>query len=480
MITILHISDLHRDPNSTLTNKSLLESLRLDKERYLKEGLQSPDLAVVSGDIVYGVKDNDKASDSNLKAQYDEAETFLIGLADLFFEGNRELIVLVPGNHDVSHPHVLRATVPEPLPLELDKRNLLAQKLNVEGSQYRWIWSDFSLCRISNVELYNQRMAPFAFFYKSFYKGVREYSLDPTNQYVLHDFPDLGIVIAALSSCCDNDLFNRSGRIHPDCVADVTRLISPYIQKGRAPVAIWHHNLAGAPKDSDYVDAEFLQSLMDGNFVLGLHGHQHRPQFLEHRFTADKKKSIAVISAGTLCGGPYSLPSGRMRSYNIIEIDTKSCNGKVHVRDMKNTSFSMPVWGAAHVPEFSGSSMGFNISISAPSGSGDIETSEAMELLDKGEWKRAFDITQLYPCNDWARRVAVEALERMQDWSGIRSFCTPPRSNAEVVKLFEALYELQDKAAIRALLDSESILNNPDRAVQECVNRARIRLNGSK
>jgi len=480
MVTVLHISDLHRDAGSALTNGSLIESLRLDKERYLAEGHHAPDLVVVSGDVVYGVRSCDATSDSALKAQYDEAEDFLVKLSDLLFEGDRERIVLVPGNHDVSHPHVLRATSIEDLPVEPEKRALLASQLATEGTQWRWVWSDFALRRISDTERYHQRMEPFANFYKSFYLGRREYPLAPADQYALHDFPELGVVVAGLSSCCDNDLFNRSGRIHPDCVAGATRAISTYLRKGRIPVAVWHHNLSGGPKDSDYVDGEFLQSLMDGQFVIGLHGHQHRPQFLEHRFTADGKRSLAVISAGTLCGGPHSLPVGRMRAYNVIDIDIVSRKGTVHVRDMKNSSFSMPVWGAAHVPEFSGASMEFNLSINPMANFGDDAAGEAMEFFRRGDAKTAFAIARQHPTNEWARRVAIEALEQMQDWEGIRSFCAPPASNVEIIKLLEALYEIGDKAALRKWIESDQIMQSSDAAVQQCVVRARERLGGSR
>ena len=73
MVTFLHISDLHRDSGSGLTTNSLLESLRLDCERYVTEGLLRPDIAIVSGDVVYGVTKDEPSSDAALKAQYDEA-----------------------------------------------------------------------------------------------------------------------------------------------------------------------------------------------------------------------------------------------------------------------------------------------------------------------------------------------------------------------------------------------------------------------
>ena len=37
--------------------------------------------------------------------------------------------MLVPGNHDVSHPHVLRATAIEDIPHDQDKRAILAEQL---------------------------------------------------------------------------------------------------------------------------------------------------------------------------------------------------------------------------------------------------------------------------------------------------------------------------------------------------------------
>ncbi|MFA7281165.1 MAG: metallophosphoesterase [Sterolibacterium sp.] len=490
MVSVLHISDLHRDTGSALTTGSLLESLRLDRDRYVNDGFQKPDLAIVSGDVVCGVASNDADSDRALKAQYDEAEDFLIKLCDLFFGGDRERVIIAPGNHDVSHPHVLRSMTAEKLPSDAGKRAILAKQLAVEGTQYRWVWSDFALWRISNPECYKQRMEPFATFYKAFYRGKREYSLATEEQYAIHDFRELGVVVATLSSCCDNDLFNRSGRIHPDCIAGATREVAVQVRNGRIPIAVWHHNLAGGPKDSDYIDGEFLQSLMDGGFVIGLHGHQHRPQFLQRRFTADGKRQLAAISAGTLCGGPDSLPVGKKRAYNLVRIDIEARKCAVHVREMKNDAFSMPVWGEAYVPEFSGSSMEFTLDMqllavlgdSAASEAsnqdvlGDSAASEASNLLGQQRERTAFEVAQKHPENEWARRVAVEALLRLDDWAEIRRFCATPQSSTELISLIEALYQLGDKVALREFIESEPVARNSDNAVQQSVAAARARL----
>ena len=508
MVTILHISDLHRDSGSGLTTTTLLESLRLDRGRYIDEGIPQPDIAIVSGDIVYGVTKDDPSSDEALKGQYDEAHDFLARLSDLFFSGNRDRIVLVPGNHDVSHPHVLRSTVPEDIPADRDRRALIAQQLGEDESLWRWAWSEFALRRIVDRSRYAERLRPFAAFYDRFYENRRRFSLESSEQLALHDFPDLGIVVAGLSSCCDNDIFNRSGRIHPDCIAGATRAVADLVRVGRIPLAVWHHNLAGGPKDSDYVEAEFLQSLMDGGFVLGFHGHQHRPQFIEHRFTADKKKALAVISAGTLCGGPRTLPSGRMRAYNLACIDIVTGKCSLHVRDMKTSNFSLPVWGAADVPDFGGSSLSFELTLHATVNRPPLEqmaplqsdvngpvratqvvadeklaleaTSEAARLLRSGRAQSAIALVRPHLASPLARRVTVEALLELDDWEEIERLCSPSQSNAELIALMEAKYQLGHRQELRALIDSEALALNPDPAVRQSAEQARARLGGAR
>lgn len=475
MITILHISDLHRDSGSALTTESLLESLRLDRERYRAQH-SIPDLAIVSGDIVYGVTSNDSESDATLKRQYDEAQQFLARLADKFFAGDRERVVLVPGNHDISHPHVLRATAAENIPTDNEKRALVARQLGSDGALWRWVWADFSLRRITDEQLYERRLQPYADFYSAYYEGRRTFSLKAAEQFGIHDFPQLGLVVAGLSSCCDNDLFNRSGRVHPDCVAGVTRAVAEPLRRGRIAIAAWHHNLAGGPRDSDYVDADFLQALMDGGFAIGMHGHHHRPQFLEHRFTADRKRAIAIVSAGTLCGGPRSLPTGRRRAYNVVTIDPDRRSGTLVVREMKNEGFSSPVWGEAYVAEFGGPSIQFDLNIPATAEPSIQMAAEAAELLRGGDAEGALALVRPLSSDPLARRVAVEALVKIGDWKGVREFCAPPQSSTEIVALCDALYQLGDKPTLAAFVDTVEASAMSDVAVRQSIEHARVRL----
>lgn len=475
MISVLHISDLHRDSGSRLSTDTLVESLRLDCERYSGDGIRRPDVAIVSGDIVLGISSDTPTADPDLNAQYDEARDFLVQLADVFFGGRRERIVLTPGNHDVSHPHVLRATEVAALPGDLEKRGLLAESLASEGTTWRWVWRTFELRRILDRKKYDDRLAPFARFYEDFYQGARTFSLDPKQQFSVHDFPELGLVIAGLSSCHDNDLFARAGRIHPDCIAGATRAISGPVGDGRIAVAVWHHNLAGAPLDSDYIDSDVLQSLIDGGFAIGLHGHQHRPQFLEHRLTADKKRGMAVISAGTLCGGPKTLPTGRRRAYNIVLIDAASSAATLHVREMTNALFSLPVWGPAFVSDFSGASITFDLKLAHRPPSSMQVSGKATELLRAGDARGAYILVTPHLGDDLARRVALEALTEIGDWAELRRVFTPPRSAPEFASLATALYELGDRSALAILLETD-MAKDSSTAVRQAVSIARGRL----
>ena len=439
--------------------------------------VQKPELVVVSGDIVYGVATTDYGSDARLKEQYKEAHEFLVRLADTFLAGDRDRIIVVPGNHDISLPHVVRSTEVVDFPVSSDARALLGQQFAQDGTPLRWRMSDLSMRRITDIDEYNKRLSPYAEFYDNFYEGRRTFSLDPAQQFAIHDFPEFGLVFAALSSCHENDPFNRTGRIHPECIAGATREVAEYTRRGRLAVAVWHHSLHGGPRESDYVDADMLQSLMDGDFAMAFHGHQHRPQLVEHRFTADRKRSIVVLSAGTLCGGPRSLPSGRMRAYNLVVIDPESRQCTMHVRDMQNTDFSLPVWGPAHVADFSGSSLRFPLTPDTTRHAPLIQVvAEADKLLRLGDAQEAYRLVQPYIGDALAKRLAVRALVEIQDWNEIVSVIDTPMSPEEFIALSDSLYELGRKDDLAQLLASPFAMNSQDPGVVQSVALMRTRL----
>lgn len=478
LVSVVHISDLHRDAGSQITTAVLLESLRRDRDRYISDGsIPKPELVVVSGDIVYGVTMTDYGSDGRLKEQYKEAHEFLVGLANAFLAGDRDRIIVVPGNHDISRPHVIRSTEVVDLPKSSNDRALLGQQFAQDGAPLRWSWSDLSMRRITDIDEYNKRLSPYAEFYDNFYEGRRTFSLDPAQQFAIHDFPELSLVFAALSSCHENDPFNRTGRIHPECIAGATREVADYTRRGRLPIAVWHHSIQGGPKESDYVDADMLQSLMDGGFVLALHGHQHRAQLIEHRFTADCKRNIVALSAGTLCGGPRSLPSGRMRAYNVLVIDPESRQCTMHVRDMQTTDFSLPVWGPAHVADFSGSSLSFALTPDSARHAPLIQVvAEADKLLRARDPREAYKLIRPHIGDALARRLAVRALVEIPDWKEIVVIIDSPTSPEEFVALSDSFYELGRRKDLAALLESPFAKKSRDPGVVQCVAIMRSRL----
>ncbi len=481
-VTIMHISDLHRDSGSQISTTALLNSLVRDRARYMdREGIPAPDLAVVSGDIIYGVKGGEKEGEQKLQAQYDEAHDFLVALADRFFEGNRERVILVPGNHDVSMSHVERAITPIPVPEEPDKKAILVSQLLGHDPKLRWRWADFSALEITDPHLYERRLEPYAQFYHRFYEGKRTFPVDPGNQFSVHDFPGLGVSFVGLSSCHENDIYNRTGRVHPDALAQAMDAVSPCFKKGRLVIGVWHHSIQGGPKETDYVDSDLLQALMDGNCSIGMHGHQHRPQLLAHRFTPDRKRSISIISAGTLCGGPRSLPAGRMRAYNLVVMDTQEGKGTIHVRHMANSDFSSPVWGAGYVTEFGGASIDFELpKSSVPVIQPLAVAGEADQLLRSGDPSAAYEMVKPLLDNPILRRIAASALSDMGDWRETIEVFKCPRSPAEFILLSEAYEELGDWEALRTLHSSDFAQVQTDSAIKQRIEMCRATLMGKK
>ena len=454
--TIMHLSDLHRDAESRIRTGTLLSSLRRDMDRYTaSEDIPKPDRAVISGDIVSGVSGTDNDGDRKLAKQYDEAYETLVGLADLFYDGDRERVVLVPGNHDISMPHVSRALERVPMPEDPSAKKALARKIMEPDSNLRLNLDAFEVLRIANQTLYHQRLEPYAKFYERFYNGERKFSLVPEEQYAIHDFPKLGVCIVGFSSCHDNDLYNRTGHISVEAITGAMDKVSPLVKDGRLIIGAWHHSIQGGPKENDYIDSGFLRHLMDANCSIGMHGHQHRPELLENRFSADSHRQISVISAGTLCGGPHSLPSGRMRAYNLVVLDQDEGIGTIHVRAMSNSDFSSPIWERGYVTEFGGSSMKFKLAQQRAQGRSAFDAaSKADQLIHQGLHADAFELVRMHLNDPWARQIAATALSFAENWKEAIRVFSPPASSADFLLLCDAYEALGDWPSLRALISS--------------------------
>ena len=444
-LSVLHISDIHRGTENRLGNPILLDSLKRDRDHYTSQetpNIRPPDLIIVSGDLIQGVKDAVSDAETALRHQYDQALEFLNGLVDEFVGGCKRRIVVVPGNHDVSNYHFRQSLEPIYMDTGIKTKRKLVEKLFTPESPLRWSWPEFSLYKIARPEVYKLRFAAFVDFYNRFYDEHRAYSVEPEKQFDVFDFPDWDVTVVGFCSCHNNDLMNKQGAIHPDCIANAGEILRGNSNEGRLRFAVWHHNIEGSPLTVDYMDPDTVQNFIDSGFSLGFHGHQHKPQYLESRFRYASKSRITVISAGTLCG---EAAYGYRLAHNIVEVDTEERTGCLHVREMQNINLQAPIWGPRSVAPGSDGSLKFQFD--APP-EPFVKSHHPTSLLQKAseyyeECQYAEAARVLLPVaksDELARPVLLDCLTHLGDIAGIVSVFDPPKSAAEAIVLMDALW----------------------------------------
>lgn len=478
-LSILHISDLHRDLSNPLRNSILLDSLKRDRDRYTSSEtpcIRAPDLIIVSGDIIQGVKDGSPDIETQLRSQYDEAQRFLSNLTDEFIGGNKQAIVIVPGNHDVSDHHFRQSLTSINIASEAKKE--LVQQLFETDSKLRWSWAEFALYRIDDTEMYRKRFDAFVNFYNDFYEGERSYSNDPTKQFDLFDFPDWSITVIGFCSCYNNDLLNKQGTIHPDCIAQAGQHLRATTYIDRLRIAAWHHNIDGPPLKADYMDPDIIQNLIDSGFSLGFHGHQHKPQFLDSRFRHGPDRRLSIISAGTLCG---SAAFHSRRSYNLIELNAENRTGRLFVREMQNDDLQRPIWGTRLLPPRLEGYLDFIFdpppTLFTGSNHSTLLLTRAEKLLSNEEYREAAEVLlSLTETEDLARPLLLECLIRLGDMQGIAANFNPPKGPTEAVYLMDALWSLRRRDRLSEVLEIALIENSTDPSVIEIRNKYKVRL----
>lgn len=483
MSTILHISDLHRDPKNPLSTQSLLLSLIKDKDRYLVENpiIGSPDVIVISGDIVQGVGKDSLPGDDELRKQYDEAYEFLSRLSEHFLGGNTGRVVIVPGNHDVCDI-TFKKSIKRIDIAGKDAHTVrsLTQELFKPRTRMRWAWNTLELFEIENNEQYLNRFEPFARFYERFYGGTRAFSLAPEKQYDIFYYKELRLLFAGFNSCFDNDIFNREGQIHPDCLAAVGLELRKPIYGGALAIAVWHHSTSGTPQRSDYMDRDILDVMIDNGFTIGLYGHQHRARVVDEVCQFRSENKIALVSAGTLCGGTKSLPIGQRRSYNVITLNNAMDKGIVSLREMQNDRFDMPIWGKGILERYRDEELEFN---ACPFPNTVMESSmsvvKAEELMNKGSYDEAIPLLQAALSSadgGFARRFLLECYVRTCNQIGIIELFNPPSSEEEFVYVVDALWELNMIDELSSLLKTNNFLYSDDPMINEIINKYSKRL----
>ena len=473
-LSILHISDLHRDSSDFLANTPLLDSLQADRDRYTVSTprIRPPDVIVVSGDIVYGVPSHDGHASDVLKRQYSEATDFLNRLADSFVNGDKNRIVLVPGNHDVDAQQFRRSL--SPLSVAAGRTSEIAEKMFQPHCGVRWSWSELRFFQLAWAD-YNRRFDAFRDFYTAFYEGRRSYSDDPEMQLDVFDIEDIPVTFIAFNSCYHNDPLNRAAAINPVCMATAGAALRIPNRRDRLTVAVWHHSTNGRPLETDYLDSDCIQLMIDRGFVLGLHGHQHRPDSLHTHFKYGADRHMVVVAAGTLCG--KSAPNYG-RAYNLLELDVTARSARLHIREAANHIHGLPIWCARALPSEPHPHNNFTLDapLERPPDSPLPALAEAQDAMDAADFAAAVShLTPLLP-HHLARRLLLECFVQLKDIRQIADTFYPPRGVDESLHLMDALWDLGAKDRLRSLLSLPVLADAQDPSVVEMRDKYAARL----
>lgn len=470
-LSILHISDLHRDPKNPISNEVLLNGLIQDVERSSEEdpSIPSPQLIIVSGDIIHGTGKDTTDSEEVIKKQFQEATEFLGALADNLVEGDRNKVVIIPGNHDVNFPRMFSALQEvEYSSFNSEKKRELAAAIWAENSNYRWSWADFKLYQIVDHETYSRRFDEFVEFHHNFYQDSRIYSNESINQFDIFDYPEWNLTIAGFNSCFMNDPWNRVGAVDPQAFANACKVLRNRIYRQRLRFAVWHHSTKGSPRQDDHLDSEFLQHLIGHNFSLGFHGHQHKAELLTENYEFGGVKKVNTISASTLAAGPDALTPGGARGYNRVVIDLSELDVEVHFRRMLNNDFNNPIWGKGGTQggdSYHSFKMQEKILVE-DSLSIRQDRNEAVSLIEKHMFSEASEILKpLSHTDDMSKRLLLEALTELDDSSSILEFFPDPISAEEIIAVSDALWELNKRDELNQLLRKNSVSNSNEPSV---------------
>lgn len=464
-LTIAHISDLHRSSDNPISNVAVLNSLMRDMDTYTTQGIAKPDLLVVSGDIIQG-----DANTTFLKGQYDEALDFLKNIANNLFGGDKSRIILIPGNHDISWTEsknsMEKIAEKETTDNNGGLRNSIFKEAIKINSNVKWSWGDKSFYRITDEEIYKNRLSYFCEFYKNFYDGNRTYSLDPNKQFDFFEFPELAITIVGFNSCFHNDHLNRAGAINPRCIAEVGLQLRESREKGHLILATWHHNTKGAPYDQDYMDDTFIKNLISYSVKIGFHGHQHKQEILRAESNIIEGEMMLILSAGSLCAGPNELPTGYNQQYNLLElsrINNEEIQLKLSSRvKTPESSFDNPIWGKG---TFSSTATEFKTKLAHPMPP-IPDLGKAESLLGSKNYQEAQKILKQHDIDDPVVRILLlECYEKLENYSAIIEDFSNPQNNAERILLINANIEVFNVNEAKKVLSIGTISNSSDPSV---------------
>ncbi|WP_142786087.1 metallophosphoesterase family protein [Changchengzhania lutea] len=484
IVSILHLSDLHRSRANPLNNAALLSSLIIDIDRIKGEtpSIKKPDIIIVSGDIIRGSHHIDAdASNDEINEQYNEAFEFLNSITNKLLDGDKSRIIIIPGNHDVSW------SISKESMEKVETANVLNETGNVKSSvledsinthsNIKWNWDDLSFYEVTDIELYANRLKAFCDFYSRFYEGNRSYSLRPNEQFDIFDIPKFNIAIVGFNSCYNNDHLNKAGAIHPECIGNAIMNSRKYKKQNRKLIAVWHHNTKGTPYCNDYMENSFIKNLIDSNFILGFHGHQHKTEIIREEKNIIEEKKMLIFSTGTLCAGEWELPVGQSRQYNFVTIEEldKELNVVIHNRlQTAASSLELPVWTKGNIDNTNNSYFEYKINYQKVGASLDQKLAEIDTLVLENNYENALILlTKLDTSDVFVRKYTLKCLVELEDSTGILKYFSNPINEEESIHVLNAAFELKDRVTIGKLLVQPIIENSTDPSVIITKNKAK-------
>ena len=480
---ILHISDLHRIKAQDI--ECIKSSFEVEKERFVEMGLPPVQLIVVSGDIVDGSKEQDAfVAKEEITKQYETAAQFLNELCSVFIGSkheDRQRLVIVPGNHDVSR-YVSERSMEQ---IEHDDNEIekLSDALWSDEADIRWSWKTLHFNKITNRERYNERFVDFIDFYDKFFSGIRVFPKDPDRQSYLVDIPELNIALACFNSCYQLDHLRLSGYISPRSLSSLTKPLMEAKRNGRLLVGVWHHHTHGLPNENNYLDYSILENMVQNGIALALHGHQHISGIVNEYKDVFSEAKLNLVSAGTLYGNAGDLPAAKTRQYNLleIEIENNSCNVTLRSREDVTALNVMPAWDEGTIGRSKKSSYTIPITLASRQKideeallqnaineinlyierTGDIENG-VIKFLELGMDKTI------------VRKYVLEMLQRIDNYQEIIKLFITPLNDIEAIAVIDSCINVRDKESFRRVLSSDIVKMTSNASLKSIIEEAKV------
>lgn len=458
-VTIMQFSDMHISsvfPSGTTFVTSILTDIARQKGE--QPSISKPNMLIICGDVIQGVDENlpiEEAS-QELRTQYKKALDVLNQLCEKLFDGDKDRIAIIPGNHDVSWSHSKTS-------MEKIKKNrnlrYLNQLMKTAESNYRWNWDDHSYYKISDFDIYNRRFELFSEFYSIFYEGARKYSLRPEEQHDIFEYSDENVVVACLNSCFRNDHLNSVGTINSDCIARCYEKISQKEFDEWTKIAVWHHDIQGYPSRSDFMDPRTLQFLMDKGFHIGLHGHNHGSDIYEVRFSIDENIKLNVFGCGSLGAPRDAIPLGESRHYGLLELNKADVTMRFHLRKALDQPPDLPIWMAGSVKQNRDKSyidceLSIRIGKKATMTADLKKLAEIEGLISEKDYARALEkLIMMDMSNPFVRRLTIECYWQLDKDRELIATIGKPTSLIEFAYLTDALWREKDLDTLKQVIE---------------------------